>query len=117
MFKDLEEKLIRFREERDWKQFHSPRNLAASISIEAAELLEIFQWTDDARLPALVEARRSDIRDELADLCIYMITLAHDLDIDLRDAIEKKLARNAQRYPVETSRGKATSNAPRTTGD
>jgi NTP pyrophosphatase (non-canonical NTP hydrolase) len=97
-----------FRDERDWKQFHDPKNLATSIAIEAAELLEEFQWmTGDESNRHAVENREA-VSDEIADVAIYLIELADVLDIDLRAAILAKLEKNAAKYPVEKARGKST---------
>ncbi len=97
-----------FRDERDWKQFHDPKNLATSIAIEAAELLEEFQWlTGDESMRHAVENREA-VSDEIADVAIYLIELADVLEIDLRVAILSKLEKNAVKYPVEKSRGKST---------
>jgi NTP pyrophosphatase (non-canonical NTP hydrolase) len=99
-------KVRRFRDERDWLQFHDPKSLAASISIEAAELLELFQWlsADESRRYALEHRER--VSEEIADVAIYLIELADVAGIDLAQAIEAKLAKNAVKYPVATSRGK-----------
>lgn len=105
MFDELTEQIVAFRDERDWKQFHSPRNLAASISIEAAELLELFQWSSDATLAEDLEARRENLERELADVVIYAILLAHDTGVDLEEAVAAKLAENAEKYPSEKARG------------
>lgn len=105
MFEELTARIVAFRDERDWKQFHSPRNLAASISIEAAELLELFQWSSDTTLAEDIEARREDLERELADVVIYAMLLAHDTGIDLEAAITQKLAENAEKYPAERARG------------
>lgn len=102
---DLTTQIVEFREERDWKQFHSPRNLAASITIEAAELLECFQWSSDETLDADVEKRRSEIEEEIADVLIYALLLAHDLGVSPGDAIRAKIARNDVKYPSEKARG------------
>src|SRR5258706_3884282 len=97
-----------FRDERDWKQFHEPKNLATSIAIEAAELLEEFQWlTGDESMRHAVENREA-VSDEIADVAIYLIELADVLEIDLRVAILSKLEKNAVKYPVEKSRRKST---------
>ena len=97
-----------FRDERDWKQFHDPKNLATSIAIEAAELHEEFQWmTGDESKRHAVENREA-VSDEIADVAIYLIELADILEIDLRAAILSKLEKNAVKYPVEKSRGKST---------
>jgi len=99
-------KIRKFRDERDWRQFHDPKSLAASVSIEAAELLELFQWLtpDESRRYALEHRER--VSEEIADVAIYLIELADVAGIDLASAIEAKLEKNAAKYPVETSRGK-----------
>jgi dCTP diphosphatase len=99
-------KIRKFRDERDWRQFHDPKSLAASVSIEAAELLELFQWLtpDESRRYALEHRER--VSEEIADVAIYLIELADVAGIDLASAIESKLEKNAAKYPVETSRGK-----------
>ncbi len=107
MFADLEAKILQFRNDRDWKQFHTPRNLAASITIEAAELLELFQWARDEELDQVIEDRRGCIREELADLCIYITLMSHDLGIDLSEAVKDKLELNGRKYPVEKASGSA----------
>ena len=98
-------KVLAFRDEREWKQFHDPKSLAASIAIEAAELLELFQWMapDEARRHAADHKER--VAEEVADVAIYLIELADVAGIDLAAAIEAKLDKNAARYPVEKSRG------------
>ncbi len=105
MLDDLMRRIVHFRDERDWKQYHSPRNLAASISIEAAELLELFQWSSDASVLADVEARKTDLERELADILIYCLLLAHDTGVDPIAAVEAKLAENAAKYPTDKARG------------
>jgi NTP pyrophosphatase (non-canonical NTP hydrolase) len=102
---DLVRQIVAFRDERDWKQFHSPKNLAASICIEAAELLECFQWSSDATLEDDVRERRQEIEDEIADVLIYTLLLAHDLDVDVNSAVTQKLSKNASRYPSSLVRG------------
>ena len=105
MFDELTQRIVAFRDERDWKQFHSPRNLAASISIEAAELLELFQWSTDSSLAEDVDEKRTDLERELADVVIYALLMAHDTGIDLQAAIESKLGENEAKYPAEKARG------------
>lgn len=92
--------VIAFTQERDWDQFHSPENLAKSISIEAAELLECYQWSQEADLAA--------VEEELADILNYCLLMASKLGLDPIDIVQKKLAVNAQKYPVEKSRGRST---------
>ena len=97
--------LLAFRKERDWEQFHSPRNLAAALSVEAAELLEHFIWAADAQVDAIVAAKKAAIAAELADVAIYLSYLAHDLGIDIDLAVREKLQANAERYPADRARG------------
>ena len=101
------ERIRRFRDERDWKQFHDPKSLAVSIAIEAAELLEEFQWktAEESRQHAI--DKREAVSDEIADVAIYLIELADVTGIDLKAAILSKLEKNARKYPVEKSRGKS----------
>lgn len=105
MLDDLTRRIVEFRDERDWKQFHSPRNLAASISIEAAELLECFQWSSDATAADDVARRHGEIEDEIADVLIYTLLLAHDTGIDSTEAVQRKLAKNGMKYPPEKAKG------------
>lgn len=104
---ELLDQLLEFRRERDWEQFHTPRNLAAAVTTEAAELLEIFRWANDATLDQLVTENRPAIEAEVADIAILLSYLCHDLGIDLDAAARAKLARNRERYPADTSRGNA----------
>ena len=106
--KEIEERIIRFREERDWCQFHNPRSLATSISIEAAELLEVFQWCKDDEVTRIAAERLPHIREELGDILIYLIMMAHDLNIDLIEAAAEKVSLNEVRYPIDRAKGKAT---------
>lgn len=103
----LVRKILEFREERDWKQFHNLRTLSTSIVLEAAELAEHTQWSRDAELEEVVRARRPLIEQEVADLAILMTYLISDLGIDLEQAVADKLHSNAQRYPVDRSKGSA----------
>jgi dCTP diphosphatase len=102
------QQLIRtFRDERDWMQFHNPKNLAISISLEAAELLEHFQWKSPEESEAHAKEAKSEIADEVADVAVYLIELADNLGIDLEGAIRAKLAKNAAKYPVAKAKGSA----------
>ena len=96
--------LVAFREERDWRQFHNPKDLAVSISIEAAELLEAFQWSGSDTTSV---GREDRIREELADVLIYCLYLADAAGLDPIDIMEQKLAVNRAKYPVDASRGNA----------
>lgn len=102
------DKLMAFRRERDWEQFHRPKDLAISVVLEAAELLEEFQWKGDAEIEQyLADGGLSRVREELADIAIYVAILSHDLGLDLLAEMEKKIARNEAKYPVEKSKGSA----------
>ena len=104
-FRELRDALRAFAAERDWDQFHSPRNLATALAVEAAELLEPFQWLDDAQSRALSRETRAAVEEEMADVLLYLVRLADRLDVDLEQAARAKLARNAMKYPVEKARG------------
>ena len=101
----LRDALRSFAAERDWDQFHSPRNLAAALSVEAAELLEPFQWLTDEQSRNLAPEARGAVEQELADVLLYLIRLADKLDVDLAQAAVDKIARNAAKYPVDKSKG------------
>lgn len=101
-YDEVAEAIRAFRDDRDWRQFHNPKDLAISISIEASELLEVFQWSG-ADLAA--EGRRSDLEDELADVAIYCQLLADAIGADLPELMARKLQKNAAKYPVEKARG------------
>ena len=94
-----------FADERDWQQFHSPKNLASALIVEAAELLEHFQWLSGPESEALEDEKRGNVELEMADVLIYLVRLADRLDIDLLDAAARKLVINAQKYPVEQAKG------------
>jgi dCTP diphosphatase len=102
---DLAARLRAFAEERDWEQFHSPKNLSMALAVEAAELLEHFQWLTEEESLALPPARREQVAEELADVFIYLIRLADRLGIDLLASARAKIVKNAVRYPIEKSRG------------
>ena len=103
----LMEKLLAFRAERDWEQFHNLRTLSTSIALEAAELAEFTQWAKDSQVAAIAEERHAEIAQEVADIAILLSYLAHDLGIDLEKAVAEKIEFNARRYPVEKAKGNA----------
>jgi len=103
----LREQLAAFAEERDWTQFHSPKNLAMALIAECAELVEHFQWLTEEQSAALDDDKREAVSEELADVLIYLIRIADQLDIDLIGAANKKIVKNKQRYPVERVHGDA----------
>jgi NTP pyrophosphatase (non-canonical NTP hydrolase) len=96
-----------FAAERDWDQFHTPKNLAAALAVEAAELLEPFQWLTAEQSAALSPEQLAAVREEMADVLLYLVRLADKLDVDLLAAAHEKMGRNALKYPVERSKGSA----------
>jgi len=107
--KSVQKKLREFAQERDWEQFHSPKNLATALAVEAAELLEPFQWLKEEDSRKLAE-RPSDyarVKEEVADVMIYLLRLADQLGIDLALAVEEKIRKNGEKYPVALARGNA----------
>jgi NTP pyrophosphatase (non-canonical NTP hydrolase) len=102
---DLRDALRQFAADRDWDQFHSPKNLATALTVEAAELLEHFQWLKDGSAAELTPGKIGQVREELADVLLYLVRLADKLDVDLVVAARDKLEVNARKYPVEMARG------------
>jgi len=94
-----------FRDDRDWKQFHTPKDVALSLVLEAAEVLELMQWKNGQALDNSLAEKREALGDELADVLYYTLLLAHDQGIDIEAAFARKMERNAEKYPVELSRG------------
>ena len=101
MRKETIDRILRFTADRDWDQFHTPANLAKSISIEANELLECFQWDDN-------QYSLDDVKDELADVIVYCIDMLDKLGLDVDEIVNAKMAKNEAKYPVEKARGNAT---------
>lgn len=102
---DLTAKVIAFRDERDWKQFHNPKDVAISLILEAGEVLEHFQWKSPNEVETHVKDHRDEIGGELSDVLYHILLLAHDLDIPLGDAFNRKMAHNAKKYPVKLAKG------------
>jgi NTP pyrophosphatase (non-canonical NTP hydrolase) len=101
MNKQLQQ-ILAFRKKRDWEQFHLPKNLAISLSLEASEVLELFQWTKDNNLP---KEKQLELEKELADVYYWLLLLSHEFKIDLNKALEYKMKENEKKYPVEKSKG------------
>ena len=99
--KETMERIKKFRDDRDWQQFHTPSNLAKAISIESGELLEEFLWDND-------NFNLQNVKEELADVMIYCIHMANALDINIEDIINMKMDKNELKYPVEKAKGKST---------
>ena len=103
----LTQRLRAFVAERDWQQYHSPKNLSMALIAEAAELVEHFQWLTEEQSASLPPEKLTEVEQELADIQIYLIRLADRLKIDLEQAVDAKIALNERRYPVEKARGSA----------
>ena len=104
----ITQKIRKFRDERDWKQFHNHKDVALSLVLEASEVLEHFQWKSPAEVEAHGRDNKEELSDELADVAIYLMELADNLGIDLPEAIERKMKKNAVKYPVEKAKGRHT---------
>lgn len=105
--KKLTQKITAFRDARDWKQFHNPKDAALSLVLEAVEVLEHFQWKNGEKLEQYLNENKKEVAKELADVLYWVLLMAHDLDIDLPQIAEEKLQESAQKYPVEKVKGKA----------
>jgi NTP pyrophosphatase (non-canonical NTP hydrolase) len=101
----LRELVREFVDERDWDQFHTPKNLSAALAVEAAELLEHFQWLQDGRAGELGADKLREVRHEMADVLVYLVRLADKLDVDLNAAVRDKMVLNRAKYPADKVRG------------
>lgn len=106
--KNLTDRIIAFRDARDWKQFHNPKDLALSLVLEAAEVMEHFQWKSKDEMEKYIVTNKSDIGEELADVLYWVLLMSTDLKIDVLDALEKKISKNEEKYPVEKAKGRHT---------
>ena len=106
--KNLQNAAIHFRDDRDWEQFHDPKSEAVSLWLEAAELLEHFQWaTTRGQMLEHVHENKEDVADEVCDVLYWVLVMAHDLDIDLPSEVTRKLEKSGRKYPIEKSKGQA----------
>ncbi|MFA6522440.1 MAG: nucleotide pyrophosphohydrolase [Patescibacteria group bacterium] len=106
--KKITKKIIAFRDARDWRQFHNPKDLSISLVLEAGEVMEHFQWKNPKEIEDYVKSDKEHIADELADVLYWVLLMSHDLKIDLLKAVEKKLKKNEEKYPIEKAKGKHT---------
>ena len=102
--KEIQDKLARFAEERDWNQFHSPKNLVMALTSEVGELNELFQWLTEEQSN---NVDKDEVRQEIADIIIYLLRLSDMLDIDSEEAVKEKIEINAKKYPVDLAKGNA----------
>lgn len=101
----IKDEVALFVSEREWEQFHTPKNLSADISVEAAELLEHFLWCKDSELEQVLEKNREAIEDEVSDVLLALCAFANTCNIDIASAFERKMKRNKEKYPIEKARG------------
>ncbi len=104
--KELTQKIIAFREARDWKQFRNPKDVALSLVLEAGEVMEHFQWKSKEEVEEYAKDHKNEIGEELADVLYWILLMGHDLKIDVLDALEKKMKKNEEKYPIGKARGK-----------
>jgi dCTP diphosphatase len=105
--KHLQQQLQAFADERDWDQFHSPKNLSMALSVEASELVECFQWLTEEQSQNLSPKQYQAVVDEMADVQVYLLRLATKLDVNILEAVEQKMVKNAAKYPAELVKGSA----------
>ena len=104
--KEVQEKVVAFRNERDWEQFHNPKDLAMSLSIESSELLECFQWKNAGQVIDMInDGVGEEVTDEIADIGLYLLLLCESMDIDLIDVMLGKIEKNGIKYPVDKAKG------------
>lgn len=104
-FEELQAMIRTFVDERDWNQFHNPKDLSISLSLEAAEVLEHFQWKNHEEMERYAKSHKDDVGEELADVLYWVLLLANKLDVDLSSAFKAKMLKNAAKYPVEKAKG------------
>jgi NTP pyrophosphatase (non-canonical NTP hydrolase) len=104
--KKLTQQVVKFRDARDWKQFHNPKDAAIGLALEAAEVLEHFHWKNDKEMKEHLATRKEEVGEELADILYWVFLMAYDFDIDLGEAFTKKMEKNAKKYPVEKAKGR-----------
>lgn len=104
---ELQRIIIDFRNKRDWKQFHNPKDLSLSLVLEAAELTEHFQWKSSEEIKVYVKKNKAQIGDELADVFYWVLLMSHDLQIDIVAALKQKIRQNARKYPIQKAKGNA----------
>ncbi|HQT82710.1 MAG TPA: nucleotide pyrophosphohydrolase [Candidatus Paceibacterota bacterium] len=105
---ELTKRIVAFRDARDWKQFHNPKDVALSLVLEATEVMEHFQWKSKEEIEEYVVEAKGEIGEELADVLYWVLLMSHDLDIDVLDALDKKMKKNEAKYPVEKAKGRHT---------
>ena len=105
--KEITKRIVELRDERDWKQFHTPKDMALSLVLEAAEVLEHFQWKSREEVEEYVKTHKNEVGEELADVLCWVLLMCHDLNIDIYKTSLKKMEKTKKKYPVEKSKGRA----------
>jgi NTP pyrophosphatase (non-canonical NTP hydrolase) len=105
---EIIKRITNFRDARDWKQFHNPKDVSLSLVLEAGEVMEHFQWKNKEEIEKYVKTNKDDIGEELADVLYWILLMGHDLDIDVFDALDKKIKKDEEKYPVEKAKGRHT---------
>jgi len=103
--KELTNIIIKFRNARNWKQFHNPKDIALSLVLEVAEVIEHFQWKNQDEIDAHIKKHKNEISEELADVLYWVLLMSHDLEIDIKKALKRKMAINRKKYPVKKAKG------------
>jgi NTP pyrophosphatase (non-canonical NTP hydrolase) len=103
--KELIDQILKFRDDRDWKQFHNPKNLAGAIVIESSELLELFQWIESSKSEDYAKEKIERVKEEVADIAVYLSYFCNDLGIDLDEAVADKMKKNGEKYPTDKAKG------------
>lgn len=101
----MQKRIVDFRDAREWKQFHNPKDMALSLTLEATEVLEHFQWKNSKEIEKYIEKQKDDIGEELADVLYWVLLMAHDFDVDLIKIFEAKMRKNEEKYAVEKAKG------------
>lgn len=102
----LTKEIVSFRDEREWKQFHNPKDMSLSLVLEAGEVMEHFQWKNGEEMEKYVTEHKDEIGEELADVLYWILLISHDLNINILEALEKKIKKNKEKYPVEKAKGR-----------
>lgn len=102
---ELTTRIVAFRDARDWRQFHNPKDVALSLVLEAAEVMEHFQWKNPDEMQKHLAAHSSEVGEELADVLYWVLLMGHDFNINVLEALEKKISKNESKYPVEKAKG------------
>jgi dCTP diphosphatase len=107
VIEELQDELKKFRDKRDWKKYHTPKDLSVAVTLEAAELIEHFIWKSPQEVEEYVKTHKAEIAEEVADVAIYLLNLCNTLNIDFVSAVKDKIKKNARKYPIEKSKGSA----------